>query len=167
MANTGGPFGFESWHPVSAGDVFSMVYVGDGAVPDQTHGLGVADATEIAADAIWRGQCPAPMVLPATGNPYLRIRSRADAVTGVLKVNPKWKSVAAGEDPSTGALNAEGTTTITWSTNDDDEILETFVQLNADTVVAGETIFMDFVIEDTGTTLAVDSVHVLDVIWKT
>ena len=161
----GGPIFPNSAFPVTAGVLYPTFYVGDGANSKQDEGLGVADATTIVADSIWRLRFHMPPSLP-TGTGKIRILAMADAVTGVLRLNPKWASVAVGEDPSSATLNAEGNNDITWSTNDDDEYQELKVDLDADTLVASEVVVMDLTIVDTGTTLAVASVLIPSIIWE-
>ncbi len=162
----GGPILPNSAVPVTDGFVFPNVYIGDGANSQHEEGLGVTDATTLTSDAIWRLRFDLPIDTLPTGTFKCRIISQADAVTGVLKINIKWVSVAMGEDPSSATLNAEGTATITWSTNDDDEYIETLVTLDGDTPISGEIIVMDAVFEDTDSTLAVDSAHKIRLIWE-
>jgi hypothetical protein len=161
----GGPIFPHSAFPVTAGRVFPVVHVGAGANSKQEEGLGVDDATAIVSDVIWRLRFLMPPTLPS-GTGKLRILSLANATSGALKINPKWASVAVEEDPSSATLNAEGTSTITWSTGDDDQYKETKVTLDADTLVVDEMVVMDFVIENTGTTLAVTSLHHVAIIWE-
>ncbi len=160
----GGPIFPHSTFPTTE-DVFPNFHVGDGANSKHDEGLGLANATDLGADATWRLRFQMPPTLP-TGTAKLRILSLADAVTGVVKVNPKWVSVAVEEDPSAATLNAEGTSTVTWGAADDDQYKETKITLDADTVVASEEIVMDLVFEDTGTTLAIVSTHIVSVIWE-
>lgn len=149
--------------PVTADRVFPYIYVGDGANSQHEETLGVE--ASVGADSTWRLRFDMPPTLPA-GTAKLRLLALADAVSGAAKVNPKWASVAAGEDPSSATLNAEGTSTITWSTNDDDEYQELKITLDADTVVASEVIVMDLVFETTSWTLAVISGWKAAVIWE-
>ena len=160
----GGPILPHSALPVDSNLVFPMVYIGQGTVEDRTNMLGCNDATDLNANATWHLEFQMPEVLP-TGTATLEILSRANAATGTLNVNPAWKSVAPGEDASTGALNAEGTTAITWSTGDADDYKSTTITLDADTVVAGEIIHMSLTFEDSGTTLATESGHIVKIIW--
>jgi hypothetical protein len=161
----GGPIFPSSAYPVNSGLVFQRIHAGAGSNSKQDVGLGVCDATTLNADATWRLRFFMPPSLP-TGTCTLWIMSLANATTGALKVNPKWASVAASEDPSSATLNAEGTSTITWSSGEDDVYKQTKITLDADTVVAGEVIVMDLVFEDSGTTLAVASTHIACVIWE-
>ncbi len=161
----GGPIFPSSSFPLTDGIVFPNFHVGAGAGVKHYEGLGVADATTIVANSTWELMFQMPPTLP-TGTGKLRVWSVANAATGVLKINPTWASVAVEEDYSSASLNAEGTSTITWSTSDEDVIKETLITLDADTIVANELIVMDFIIEDTDTTLAVDSTHQVSIIWE-
>lgn len=151
--------------PVDAGLVFPNFHVGDGANSKQDEGLGVTDATTLDQDATWRLRFQMPPTLPS-GTGKLRILSLADAVAGDLKINPKWASVAVEEDPSSAALNAEGTSTVTWAAADDDVYKETKITLDADTLVASEEVVMDLVFENVSTTLAIESTHIVSIIWE-
>ena len=161
----GGPIFPHSAFPVSANDVFPNIHVGAGANSKHDEGLGLANATEVAADATWRLRFQMPPTLP-TGTGKLRILSLAGAETGVVKPNAKWVSVAVEEDPSAATPIAEGVGTITWSTADDDQYKETKVTLDADTLVASEEVVMDLVFEDASMTLAVVSTHIVSIIWE-
>lgn len=146
-------------------NVFPNVHIGAGANSKHDEGLGVANATDLDADATWRLRFQMPPLLPS-GVAKLRIVSIANATTGVLRVNPKWVSVAIGEDPSSATLAAEGAQSITWAAGDNDDYKETKITLAADTIVPSEIIAMDLVFEDVSTTLAVVSTHIVTVIWE-
>jgi hypothetical protein len=161
----GGPILPLSQFPVSE-HVFPRVHVGAGANSKHDEGLGVTDATTLDADAIWRLRFLMPPSSLPSGTGKLRLLSLANATTGVLKVNPKWASVAVEEDPSSATLNAEGTSTITWGAGDNDQYKETKITLDADTLVADEVVAMDLTFEDTATTLAVESTHYAAIIWE-
>mgnify|MGYP003133399567 CR=1 FL=1 len=161
----GGPLFPCSAFPVTSGLVFQRVHVGAGSNSKQDVGLGVADATTLNADGIWRLRFGLPPKLPS-GTCTLRLWSLANATTGVLKINPKWASVAQEEDPSSATLQAEGTQTVTWGAGDADVYKLTDVTLDADTAVAGEILVMDLVFEDTGTTVAVASTHYATILWE-
>ena len=148
--------------PVDADDTFPTIFAGAGSVGDDTEMMGVI--TNLGADSIWRLVFEMPQVLP-TGTATLRLLARALATSGAAKVNPKWKSVATGEDPATGALNAETVQTLTWTGSDSDDYLEIQVTLNADTVVADEIIHMDLVFETASWGLAADSGWLASIIW--
>ena len=106
-----------------------------------------------------------PPSLP-TGTGKLRLLALANATSGVAKVNPKWVSVAVEEDPSGATLNAEGTSTVTWSTGDNDQYKELKVNLDADTLAASEEVVMDLVFETTSWTLAQVSTWIASIIWE-
>lgn len=152
--------------PVTSGMVYPAIFSGDGGTFTHQEGLGVVDATTLTSDAIWRLAFWMPPTSLPSGTCKLQIWALADAVTGNLKINPKWASVAAEEDSSSATLQAEGTQTISWGANDDDEYKELKVTLDADTPVAGEMIVMDLTIEDTNTTLAVHSALIVRIIFE-
>ena len=82
------------------------------------------------------------------------------------KPNVKWKSFATEEDFGSPTLNAEGVGTITWASGDEDVWKELKVDLDADTVVAGEYILMDVVFETASWTLAAVSTWQVFIIWE-
>ena len=159
----GGPVFPYSQYPVTADETYPLIYSGDGAVEDRESMMGCS--SDWTSDKIWHLVFRMPPTSLPSGTGKLAIHSRADAVAGTVVMDPQWKSVAVGEDPSTGALNAEGNTTTTWSTNDDDEIQETKITLDADTLTADETVHMDIVFDSTST-MAVESGHVAFIIWE-
>jgi hypothetical protein len=161
----GGPIYPSSAFPVTSGFVYPGCHVGAGANSKQDCGLQVTDATTLTTDAIWRLRFWMPPTLPS-GTCKLRIWALANATSNAMKINPKWASVNAEEDPSGATLQAEGTNTITWAAGDNDQYKELKVTLDADTVVAGEMIVMDLTFEDTSTTLAVVSTYHVAVIWE-
>ena len=159
----GGPIFPHSTFPVTADRVFPNFHVGAGANSKHDEGLGVE--ASVGADSTWRLRFQMPPSLP-TGTGKLRLLALANATSGVAKVNPKWVSVAVEEDPSGATLNAEGTSTVTWSTGDDDQYKELKVTLDADTLVASEEVVMDLVFETTSWTLAQVSTWIASIIWE-
>ncbi len=159
----GGPIFPHSAFPVTAGRVFPNFHVGAGANSKQDEGLGVE--ASVGADSTWRLRFQMPPTLP-TGTGKLRLLALANATSGVAKVNPKWVSVAVEEDPSGATLNAEGTSTVTWSTGDNDQYKELKVTLDADTLVASEEVVMDLVFETASWTLAQISTWIVSIIWE-
>jgi len=131
------------------------------ATSAHSEGLGVE--ASVGADSIWRLWFQMPPTLP-TGTCKLLLRGIANASTGNAKVNPKWKSFAAAETVSSPSLNAEGTTTLTWTAVD--QFVETKITLDADTPVGGEEIIMDLTFETASWTLAQVSTWVASVIWE-
>lgn len=147
-----GPLFPTSTVPVTPSLTFGSVHIGAGANSKHEQGLGVN--ASIASDATWRLRWNnVPYDLPV-GTLKLQIWALANATSGAAKINPKWASVAAEEDPSTATLNAEGTQTITWAAGDNDQYKELEVTLDADTLVGGEALVMDLVMETSGWTLA-------------
>lgn len=159
----GGPIFPRSAYPVTAGRVFPNVHVGAGANSKHEEGLGVE--ASVGADAIWRLRFQMPPTLPS-GTCKLLLRALANATSNAAKVNPKWASVAAEEDPSGATLQAEGTGTVTWAAGDNDQYKELKITLDADTPVGGEEIVMDLTFETSSWTLAVVSTWIASVIWE-
>lgn len=159
----GGPIYPHSAVPVTAARVFPNTHVGAGANSKHDEGLGVE--ASLGADSIWRLRFDTPPTLP-TGTCKLRLRALANATSGNAKVNPKWASVAAEEDPSGATLNAEGTSTVSWGAGDNDQYKETKITLDADTPVGGEVIVMDLTFETSSWTLAQVSTWQASVIWE-
>lgn len=131
----------------------------------QRFAMYIPDATTLNADQTFAIEFPFPPTLPS-GQLKMRLRSYANAATGVVKFNPKWFSLAAGENPGDATLAAEGTQTITWATGNENDMLVTEVTLDADTPVAEEVLIMNLVFEDTNTTLAVASYHIIEFFWE-
>jgi len=167
FASTGGTrFGVvhpSSVYIPSSTNIWGDFHVGDGA---NAHTDDVtAVIASLGADAKVMLRFDMPPVLP-TGTAKLRIIGLADAVSGNAKVNPAWASVAVGQDPSSFTLTAEGTQTVTWSTDDDDEYQETKVILDADTIIASEFVVMHVTFETASWTLAVNSGWIFSIIWE-
>jgi len=161
---SGGPIFSHSRLPITTDRVFEYVYVGAGATFKYDEGMGVQ--ASVGADAYWalRFQMP-PSSLP-TGTGKLRLIALANAAAGDAKVNPTWASVAIGEDPSSATAFAEGTSTLTWAAGDADKYKELKITLDADTLVAGETVCMKLIFETTNWTLAAISCWRASIIWE-
>jgi len=136
----------------TGGNSFPRVHVG-ATNSKKDRGIGVS--ASLSADTTVQLRFRVPGSLP-TGTATLKLTALANATSGVAKVNAKWASVAAEETPdiATGSLNAEGTSTLTWSTGDNDQYKDLDITLDADTVVAGEMIVMELVFETASWTLA-------------
>lgn len=160
----GGPIFPHSAHPVTSGRVFPNIHVGAGANSKHDHGMGVE--ASVGADATWRLRFWMPPTSLPSGTGKLKLWALANATSGNAKVNAKWASVAAEEDPSGATLNAEGTSTLTWGAGDNDQYKELLVTLDADTLVAGEMVVMDLVFETTSWTLAQVSTWTAAIIWE-
>lgn len=147
-----------SAYPATSGQVFPNIYLGNG-----DEGLGVR--ASLSVDATWRLRFQLPPVLP-DGSPVLRLLALATTTSGEAKVNPKWASVAVGENPSTATLAAEGTQTLTWGGSDSGVYKQIRVPLDANTLVAGEIVAMDLVFETSGWTLTVVSTWIPAILWE-
>ena len=157
----GGPYPAFSAIPVTSARTFPNIVTGNGE-----KGMGVE--ASVGADSIWRLRFQLPGTLP-TGTCKLLLVTRAAAATGNAKVNPKWASVAALESPDAASLQAEGTTTIAWTTGYDASngvYVVTKITLDADTPVAGEIIAMDLTFETASWTLAARSTWQAFVIFE-
>jgi hypothetical protein len=159
----GGPIFPFSAVPVTTDRVFPNIHIGAGANSKHESGLGVQ--ASVGADSTWRLRFAFPETLP-TGTCKLRLFALANATSGSAKVNPKWASVAAEEDPSGATLNAEGTATLTWAAGDNDQYKELEVTLDADTPVAGEICVLDLVFETSSWTLAQVSTWLARIVWE-
>lgn len=124
-------------------------------------GLGVE--ASVGADSIWRLWFQMPPTLP-TGTCKLKLRAIADATSGAAKVNPKWKSFGLSETVASPTLNAEGTSTLTWTAAH--QIIEVEINLDADTPVADEEVLMDLTFETASWTLAAVSTWTASIIWE-
>lgn len=159
----GGPIFPFSVYPVTADQVFFNLHTCAGSNAKHFYGLGYK--ASVSADGTWRMMFKMPPVLPS-GTGKLILPMLANATAGIARLNPKWKSWAAGEDPSSAALNAEGVTpdsksgqagsgdTMEWGSGDNDQILVAKWILNADTLVADEYVALDLVGETASWTLA-------------
>lgn len=160
----GGPIFPHSAFPAdTAGRLFPNFHVGAGANSKRDGGLGVEASLD--ADATWELRFQMPPTLP-TGTGKLVVRCLANATSGVIRLNPKWVSVAAGEDPSSATPVAETVTpdsvtgaagsgdTATWGAGDADQYVDIKWTLNADTLVGGEVVVMDLVCETASWTMA-------------
>ena len=157
--------------PITAGMVYGCIIDGDEM-------LCVADATTITADAIWRLGFELPPVLD-TGCTYkLQLDMKANAATGVMRINPKWNTWAPGVTRTSLTLNAETVTpdsvtgaaaagdTVTLGAGDANQLIRIKWTLNASTVTAAQRMAMDLTFENTATTLAVQSGYLASVICE-
>lgn len=160
----GGPIFPYSAYPVTASNTFPNVHVGAGANAKQTAGLGVA--ASIGSDSIWRLHFRMPPSALPSGTGKLDLWALANATSGNAKINAKWASVAVEEAPDTATLQAEGTSTLSWSTGDNDQFKQVKITLDADTLVAGEDVVMDLTFETSSWTLAVISTWIPSIIFE-
>jgi hypothetical protein len=160
---SGGPIFPCSAFPVTSGNVFPFFYVGAGSGQKYQEGLGVV--ASLGGDSIWALCFKMPPTTLPSGTCQLNMFAQANATSGAAKVNPKWASVAAGEDPSSATLQAEGTSTLTWAGGGADKYTLLAITLDADTPTAGEMIVMNLTFETSGWTLAATSVWTVSVQW--
>lgn len=160
----GGPIFPSSAVPDTSGEVFPYFLTTNNRTKE---GLGVLSASGLTADRTWHLEFELPPVIP-TGTAKLVLKAVANATSGDAKVNPQWAGVDAEEDSFNVSLNAEGTQTITWAAGDAYVEKELKVTLDADAggINAGEMIKMSLVFEDTGYTLAANSVWKAYIIWE-
>lgn len=159
----GGPiFPFSTAYP-SGGAVYPGIHTGS------TNGRqweGPRCVASLGSDAVLELAFQMPPSSLPSGTGKLRVLALADATSGNAVINPAWASLAVGEDYDTITLNAEGNTTITWSTGDDEELLESKITLDADTLVAGEVVVMQIAFVSASWTLAAVSTYAFSIIWE-
>ena len=156
----GGPLFPISAVPLTSGKVFPVLY--NGGSNDLEQMMGVMASLD--GDAVWRLAFKMPPSLP-TGTPYMVLHARANATSGNAKPNVKWNNPAAEDDPG-GSVNAEGVGTITWAGGDADVIKELKVQLDAITLTAGRSVYVDLTFETSAWTLAAQSGWQAFIIWE-
>ena len=144
------------------GNIYPGIYTGSS---NSRKSPGHVVVASLGANSVLTLEFEAPQVLPS-GTPYLRVRALANG-NGNGVFNPAWASVAvgAGEGPDNVTPSAEGNTTITWS-SDQNDFKEAKVQLDADTIVADEIIHMEITFVSASWTLAVISVWEFSIIWE-
>lgn len=153
-----------SFYPTSASRTFMNVHVGKGANSKHEQGLGVA--ASLSANSIWRLRFLLPPVLPSE-TMKLRLLALANAQTGNAQVNPAWTAASPEDDPSSLTLTAEGTSSLTWSTGDDDVYKELKITLDgAPAPSASDVIAMDLQFIASGWTLAAVSTWIPSIIWE-
>lgn len=160
----GGPIQPCSVVYATSGRCFRNVHVGAGSNSKHEEGFGIEASVGADTTVRLRFEMP-PSALPS-GTGKLRLVALANATSGDAKVNAKWASVAMEENPSSATLNAEGTSTLSWSTGDNDQYKELKITLDADTLVAGEIVALDLVFETSSWTLAAVSTWRASIIWE-
>lgn len=127
---------------------------------------GLGAAASLSSDAKFDTLFWTPDPLPA-GTAKLCLWTLTNG-TGNAQINPKWKSYAPGEsmNDADGSLNAEGTTQLAVSAGDASDFLETKINLDADTIVAGEFIIIAIVLESSSWTLNARSLWIPSIVWE-
>jgi hypothetical protein len=157
-------------YPLDAGKVFPDIYQ-TGSNGQHFEGLGVMASLD--AEATWQLIYPLPPAEPV-GTLKLEILSIADvAATQSAFLRALWKALAAGETLALAeaSLNDEhsgGDLEIEHTTADDDELISTKVELDADTVVYGtdKIILMNIVLKHTSWDIAVAWTFLPQLIWE-
>jgi len=124
-----------------AGRVFPNIH---SVVTNDAQHEGIGIEASLGADVNIQLEFVTPLSVPS-GDMTLVSEAMANASTGIATLNPRWKSWAPEEDRDVALSTypaAEGDRTLTWSSGDEDVVKQDKVILNADTVVAGETIHM-------------------------
>lgn len=130
----------------------SIVYPSTGEAFPNLHSVqtnereleGIGVEASLGADVDVQLDFTIPTVLPS-GQCKLVLEGMANAASGIATINPQWKSWAPEEDQDVAKSTyptAEGEETITWASGDEDVTKQNKIDLDADTVVAGETIHM-------------------------
>lgn len=147
----------------TAGRLFPNIYSGGGgnAAPHD-RGLGVKASLD--ADATWELRFQCPPVIPA-GTFKLRLLALANATSGVAKVTVKDGRCPAGSSPSAATLTSETQTTVTWSTGNNDEYMESKIALTT-VPQANDIIVIALDFNTSGWTLAQISTWIPSLIWE-
>ena len=134
----------------------------------QHEGVGVE--ASLGADVDIQLEFLMPASLP-TGTAKLVVEAMADATSGIATLNPRWKTWAPEEDrdvAKTTYPTAEGESTVTWASGDDHVVKQNKIDLDAETIVAGETIhmYLQLIQASSKWTLAQVSTWKFYIIWE-
>lgn len=147
------------------GKAFPNVFVG-GTNSRQEEGIGVMASLD--ADTVVGLRFQLPKAFP-TGTAKLLLRQiSAVAASQAAKVNPKWGLAGDGDNPDTVTLSAEGVSTISLTSSEQDEYFDTEITLDANSLTSqeGKEIVMDLTFETSGWTLAQVSTWIVGIIWE-
>ena len=160
----GGPiFPTSAFPNDTSGRIFANFYAGGGGnASSHDEGLGVM--ASLSADATWELRFAMPPAIP-TGTFKLRLLALANATSGVAKLTVKDGRCPAGSSPSAASLTSETQTTVTWSTGNNDQYLETKVTLTT-TPQANDMIIVGLTFQTTSWTLAQVSTWIASIIWE-
>lgn len=160
----GGPiFPTSAFPNDTSGRIFANFHAGAGGnASSHDEGLGVM--ASLSADATWELRFPMPPSIPS-GTFKLRLLALANATSGTAKLTVKDGRCPAGSSPSAASLTSETQTSVTWSTGNNDQYLETKVTL---TVVpqANDMIVVGLTFQTSGWTLSQVSTWIASVIWE-
>jgi hypothetical protein len=158
----GGPLYPYSVYPNTAGGTFYWTHVySTAANSNRETGLGVMGSPT--SDCTWVLRFRLPPQLPS-GTMKLSVLTVSSAATGALKFDTRWNRLAVSADPSTLALNNEGSSTITFAVKD--RLLETKVTLDATAAVASDIIAMNLDFLTSGSSVADVTTHIPAIIWE-
>lgn len=153
-----------SFYPTSASRTFMNIHVGKGSNSKQEQGLGVIGS--LSSNSTWRLRFLMPPSIP-TETMKLRLLALADAQSGTAYVNPAWVAASPEDDPSSLSLTAEGTSSLTWSTGDDDVYKELKITLDGATAPsANDIIVMDLQFISASWSLSAISTWIPSIIWE-
>lgn len=167
----GGPIYPSSCFPAdSSGRLFPSFYNGSGgnAAPHD-EGLGVCGSfgSTGSGDATWELRFPMPPGTLPSGTAKLRVLSLANATSGVLKFTIKDGRCPAGSSPSAATLTSETQSAPSWGAGNADEYIETKVALTGlSSLAANDIVVVALTFNQTGTTLAAVSTHLVSFIWE-
>lgn len=161
----GGPIGPYSALPLDD-NAWVAPFAGAGSTTDDTNACIVGQASDFSADTeVFSLQFRMPETLPS-GTGKLRIISRTSATSGVTALTVKWKSIDDTQDPSTVSWFTEGDTEADITAPGTTNLREsTDVTLDADTIVASETIYMVIEVDDSAHTIAADTALEFWIVW--
>lgn len=133
------------------------VYDAAGTHPTPGMMAHVKAAADISADDdLFALQWRLPNPLPSGLTGKLLVITRANATSGVIALQNDWKCVSDAQNPDAIAFNAEGGTELDITTaTTAHERKATKQTLDADTLVADETLFMQIAVDDSAHTIAV------------
>jgi hypothetical protein len=120
----------------------------------------------ISANQVWQMLFAMPPIIP-TGTMKLVLLAVSAAVTGNAQTNQSWQKLTPPGNFDTLTLVAEGTTQIAWSANQNDNIKQTKITLDAGTLPAGnDIIVLNNTFETASWTLSSNSVWQAYIIWE-
>ena len=134
----------------------------------QHEGIGVE--ASLGADVDIQLEFVMPAALP-TGTAKLVVEGMANATSGIATLDPRWKIWAPEEDRDVAKSTyptAEGESTVTWASGDDHVVKQNKITLDAETIVAGETIhmYLQLIQASSKWTLAAVSTWKFYIIWE-
>ena len=121
--------------------------------------------TQVADAVLWQFAFRMFGDLPDAGTATFILDTMCGATTGNIHLNIQWASVAIGQVPSAVSLFDEELPGAVATPSTANELATNSITMNADTVVAGEYIFVDLEVVDTTHTVASDVGVLLRIEW--